>query len=106
MTLHALPFVSLDAATVAGTGASRDLEGVGSIFGVLVFATGSPSTVTVQLEGSHDDVNWFAVGSPTITTAPSYTNFTDLAFRYVRANLVTLSGGSAPTVTVSIATVA
>jgi hypothetical protein len=105
MTLRSLPFVSIDAAASTGPGAAKDLEGVGSDFGVMVFATGTPSTVTVQLQGSHDNVNWFTVPTPTITAADTYTNFPNFLCRYVRANLFALSGGSSPTVTVTIAAI-
>lgn len=102
-----LPFVSLDAATVAGAGASRDLEDVGSVFGVLMSHTGAPTSVTVVLEGSHDGVIWHRVADSPVLLSEGYPStfvtVTDHLFRHVRAYLVTLSGGSSPTVTASIA---
>jgi len=100
-----LPFTSLNAATSTGAGTSKDLESVASTYGVIVTATGGPSTVTCSLEGSHDNVNWYTVPSPTITAAGTFTLFQNLLFRYVRVNLVTLSGGSSPTVTATVAAI-
>jgi hypothetical protein len=108
----ALPFTSLNAATATGPGASRDLETVGGYHGMIAWSTGSPATAQVTLEGSHDGSNWVilgtgvnATGGPASLIVPSSSTPGNpgLLVRYVRANLTSLSGGSSPTVTATIA---
>lgn len=107
------PFVSLDAATAVGPGASKDLDGVYDHHTMVTYATGSPTSYEVYFEGSHDDSAWFGLalaqggGSSVISrTVPDYTMPTGSGHlaRYVRARLLSLSGGSSPTVTATIAT--
>jgi len=98
-----LPFTILNAVTATGLGASKDLEGVGSTFDILLFTTGSPTTVTVSLEGSHDGTNWYAITNPVATLSVPHVSITGFLFRFVRANLITLTGGSSPTVTATVA---
>lgn len=95
-----LPFISLGAAPSVQVGAAKDLEGVFGDHHLLVSVTGSPS-FTVQLEGSLDGVNWTSFGQASSGTFSVILAGTLL--RYVRANLVSLAGGSSPTVTASIA---
>jgi len=80
-----------------------------------VSTTGSPSSVSVDLEGSLDGSFWFALGrlndlsALTVGPDPYGGQDTSATFkhahwvRHVRANLLTLSGGSSPTVTALIA---
>lgn len=106
----ALPFVSLDAATATGPGASNDLEGVYDHHTLVVAATGG-CTWSVALEGSHDGSTWVSLrnfgtfsAAAMAGTVPDPDAIPGNLVRYVRANLVTLSGGTNPTVTVTIAT--
>lgn len=62
--------------------------------------TGSPTSVTVRLEGSIDGTNWFQLDESTSLTNEMRHIAYKLATQ-VRANLITLSGGSTPTVTVT-----
>lgn len=96
-----LPFASLDAATATGPGASRDLESLFRVITMAMSTTGSPSTVAIDLEGSHDGTNWFQLigGTPSQGAVSIGTHLV----RHVRANLKTLTGGSSPTVTATIA---
>lgn len=113
-----LPFVSLNAATSTGEGAARDLERPTRRFTMAVSAAGSPSSVVVDLEGSLDGSFWLSLGRQNgvglLTVGPdpywvggntySGTEMRHAHFvRYARANVVTLSGGSSPTVTALIA---
>lgn len=118
-----LPFKSLDAATSTGPGASKDLESVFRIHTIAVVVTDSPTTFTVKLEGSHDEINWYTSGDaqPITESTASYVTHDLLSavpetlqpqggqqgkaglWRYVRANLTVLTGGSSPTVTATIA---
>jgi hypothetical protein len=98
-----LPFASLNAAPTVAVGTARDLEDLSGHHTMIVASTGSPSRTVVSLEGSHDGSTWtqiaavdFAGAGPAIATA------TDVV-RHVRANLSTLTGGTSPTVTATIA---
>jgi hypothetical protein len=98
-----LPFQSLNSATAIGAGAELDLEALFSIHFMVVTIFGSSATCSVNLEGSLDGVNWLelavaAVGSASPTSgAMSPNNYQSAApiVRYVRANLISLSGSGA-----------
>lgn len=106
-----LPFTSLSSATSPVAGAVKDLETVSREHTMYVRVTGAPSDLQVDLEGSHDSVTWFSLGTVNegvisggqarVNTPFDQTRY-DLV-RYVRANLITLSGGSSPAVTATIA---
>lgn len=108
-----LPFTSLDTATAVGPGASEDLGGAYDHHTMVVFKTGG-GAVSVRLEGSHDDVNWFSLGtvgfsSPSadeamVLTAAPVSGSPGHLVRYLRAYWVNLAGGTSPTVTATIAT--
>ncbi|MFD4343411.1 hypothetical protein ACFWQ6_00765 [Streptomyces coelicoflavus] len=98
-----LPFTSLDAATAAGPGEAKDLEGALAIHFLIAVVTGGPSTADIALEGSHDGVTWVTLATASGTVASRTARAEAYAVRYVRANLTSLSGGSAPTVTATIA---
>jgi hypothetical protein len=73
-----------------------------SVFAFDILITGSPSGVTVLLEGSLDGTNWFTM--ETVAGTSDSLNFSvDKPVRFVRANLTVLTGGSSPTVAVGIA---
>jgi len=61
--------------------------------------TGSPSSVSCQLQGSLDGSNWFNIGAAALT-APGLQTIATTPLAFIRANLTTLSGGTSPTVTV------
>jgi hypothetical protein len=60
--------------------------------------TGAPATCTVQLEGSLDGTNWFALTAATTCTSSVFASAANYATDYVRLNLTALTGGSSPTV--------
>ena len=64
--------------------------------------TGAPTGVSVTLQGSLDGTNWFILATSTSTTG-DYQSVADKPCHFVRANLGTLTGGTAPTVTARIA---
>lgn len=69
---------------------------------MIVTVTGSPTSVSVNLEGSHDNVNWVNLTTYT-STSSGYVSFdSQVRVRYVRANLTAITGGSSPTITASI----
>ena len=109
------PFVSLDGATTVGPGAALDMEDLFRDFTLCVttagMATANPlSSITVELEGSHDGQNWALLEIRTVTGSSRTTlhtankAVTAPLVRYVRANLVALTAGSgSPSVTASVA---
>lgn len=99
-------FTSLNAATSLVDGTQVDLLGFTNDLTVQVTATGNPSSVAVFLNGSLDGTNWFYSGiradlSSSGTLGVSSSSLTP-KMRHVRASVVTLSGGTAPTVTAVI----
>ncbi len=96
------PAVSLDGATSAGPGETVDLGRNYAKHTAIVTATSSPTNVEVGLEFSHDGTNWARFNSANGSSFP-FAVHTERVARYVRANLLTLSGGSSPTVTATIA---
>lgn len=102
-----LPFTTLSGATSAGVGVARDLEGTFGTHHCEVFYTGAPSSIAVDLEGSHDGANWFRLVTLSgVTTGRMRGVSTSLLARFVRANITDLTGGSSPTVTATIASAA
>lgn len=103
MAHNPLPFTTLDAVTANTNGVAKDLEGTFRTHSLFVFVTGDPTHYTVGLQGSHDGIHW--TGGPGINDGGStaYVTTDDHLYRYVRANLSNLSGGSSPTVTATIA---
>lgn len=61
--------------------------------------TGSPLTCTYRLQGSNDATNWYDISGSDITcTSSAVQHVADKPSRYVRGNLLTLTGGTSPTV--------
>lgn len=60
--------------------------------------TGSPASLSIQLQGSMDNVNWYSIGSA-VTSVGAQVTTTNIGFRFLRA-AVTLTGGTNPTATV------
>lgn len=103
-----LPFKLLDAATSTGPGSPVDLGGVADVFTMQTVNTGSPDTVSLNVQGSVDGVNFFNLSSLNSnsgpgTNGPSSSTGSRFLVRYVRANLTALTGGTSPTVTVWLA---
>lgn len=67
---------------------------------MFIVTTGLPSTYTVHLEGTPDGVNWFEVGS--VINSPML-NFGNWPMLGIRANLISLSDGTLPTLSAWIA---
>lgn len=96
--------VLLEGATAVGAGTTFNLSAVRSKFTMVSAVTGAPTGVSLTLEGSIDGSTWYVLATSTSTTGD--TQFAvDKPARYVRANLGTLTGGTAPTVTVKFAAV-
>lgn len=95
------PEVSLDSVTTTGPGATVDLGRNYAHHTVVFWTTGNPTSLQVYLEISHDGQKWFPVNSGGGT--PVGSTHADRVARYVRANLGSLTGGTSPTVTATVA---
>lgn len=102
---------SLNAATTTGPGASIDLVTARLNVRMSTTVTGSPAACVVVLEGSVDGTTWKPLATASHATVSNVLPggpVTDVvisnghAVRYARANLVTLSGGTSPTVSAAI----
>jgi hypothetical protein len=97
----------LNAATATGAGSSQKVSQIPSQHTVAATMGGTvvATAVTVDLEGSIDDTTWFqlarhAFSAGEISAEAAMFHVIDKPVRYVRANLITLTGGTDPTVTV------
>lgn len=95
----------LSAVTATGAGTGVKASPWTSTHTVQATITGAPTAVTVDLEGSLDGAKWFTLvshafsgGELTATAALFFVTGSPVAM--VRANLTTLTGGTAPTVSV------
>jgi len=64
--------------------------------------TGSPVSCVVQLQGSMDGTNWTVLATSTSTTGDTQFNNLTAQFNVLRANVSTTSGGTNPTIAVSL----
>lgn len=97
-------YALLNAATATGAGTLLATPGIDRFHSIQVMGGGTvPATAcVVKLEGSLDGTNWAPILTWTLGTQ-AYKDIISLAnfpVIYVRANLTTLTGGTAPTVTV------
>lgn len=94
-----------NAATAIGVSSSWAVRMKPRNHSVQIVITGAPTAVTVDLEGSLDGSSWASLASHVLsagelTAALALFHVVDKPVRFVRANLLTLTGGTAPTVTV------
>ena len=97
----------LNAATATGAGSSQKVSQIPSQHTVAATMGGTvvATAVTVDLEGSIDDTTWFQLArhvfsAGEISAEAAMFHVIDKPVRYVRANLIALTGGTDPTVTV------
>lgn len=97
-----ITITSLSAATATGAGTQLNLMDSKPFHTWTVVVTGSPTVVSVDLEGSIDNgTNWFTLDTSTTTTS-EMRHVINKPVLSVRAKLNTLTAGAAPTVTVFI----
>lgn len=94
----------LNAATATGASATWPVRMKPRNHTIHFSITGAPTAVTVDLEGSLDDSNWVSLASyvmsaAELTATTAMFHVVDKPVRYVRTNLILLTGGSSPTVT-------
>lgn len=86
---------------VGQTAGSGALRGTPTSHAIHIVSTGAPTGCTYRLQGSANGSVWYNISAADITcTAAGGTAFeTGKPTRYVRGNLLTLVGGTSPTVT-------
>ncbi len=100
-------FTSLNAATAVGAGDVAAIGGPAALGGVPrklsweVRVTGAPTALQVDLEGSLDNTNWYQIDTYNVV-ANTLREVTQRGAKFIRARLVTLTGGTSPTVTARI----
>jgi len=99
--------ILLDAATATGTSVAVKMnrKPAKHTFQITMGGTVVATAVTVDAEGSLDDITYFqlashALSAGEITAEGAMFHLVDTPVKYIRANLTTLTGGTAPTITV------
>jgi hypothetical protein len=88
------------AQTAVGATSAISMRGIATNHSIGLVVTGAPATCTYRLQGSRDGTNWFDISASAITcTSTILSTEANKPFPRVRGNLVTLTGGTAPTVT-------
>lgn len=102
------PWIMLPAASAVGTGTifgspvERGKQAFATRLLFEVEITGAPTAVNVNIEGSTDPAfGHFEVLAQYANTTNGSISLTGLTMPFIRANLTTLTGGTAPTVTVT-----
>lgn len=88
------------AQNATGQTAALLINAIATNHSIGLVTTGAPSGCTYRLQGSRDGTNWFNISASDITcTSTVLSNEASKPFPRVRGNLLTLTGGTAPTVT-------
>lgn len=94
---------SIQAAESTGPGTTIDLESTNvKQHTAIATVTGTVTAVTVNIEVTHDQENWATAETLTFTGAGCRQVPVYAAVRYLRANLVELTGDPGATVTTTI----
>jgi hypothetical protein len=107
-----MPATLLDAVTATGAGSAKtvndDLASAGAThrgilrnFSVVVaYATAAPTSITLKLQGSHDDVSYVDMGNTTDVSATAVGfAVANMPFPYIRGNITAYTAGSCTGVT-------
>lgn len=95
---------SSGAALAVGASVPLNCEDIFSVASMQLVYPSAPASVSVNLEGSLDGVNWTVLATSTATTTNSVQS-TGVQFRLLRANVTATSGGSSPTIVAIVAAV-
>lgn len=87
------------AQSITGTGSETTFSTLICNHTWTVKTTGTPTSVTVLLEGSLDNTDFFTLDTSNELTI-GMRHIKDKCVKYIRSNITTLSGGSTPTVTI------
>lgn len=82
--------------TINSTTASFYVAGYNNIiFGAIFTASGTPNA-SLQLEGSHDAINWLSIGTAITSSTTTYTQITNLlnGFSYARVRVASAGTGA------------
>lgn len=91
---------SFTAQTATGQTTGYTLGGILINHTANLVVTGAPTGCTYRLQGSRDGTNWFNISGTDITcTASAVASYANFPAQYVRGNLLTLTGGTTPSVT-------
>jgi hypothetical protein len=85
--------------TLTATGATSSVWAEANYHTVAVVVSGSPSACTVRLEGSLDKNNWFDLSGTQTCTSNVMFHVDGKPATYVRANLLTWTGGTNAVIT-------
>jgi hypothetical protein len=86
--------------TTGATASSGTMRGISVNHTIELIVTGAPAGCTYRLQGTRDAVTWFNLSASDITCTSTTVSFeSNKPTVQVRGNLVTLSGGTSPTVT-------
>lgn len=86
--------------TTTGATAALGMNGIAVNHSIGLIVTGGPATCTYSLQGSRDGTNWFNITASAVTcTTTTQSNEANKPWPRVRGNLLTLTGGTTPTVT-------
>lgn len=90
----------LDAVTGAGAGVSNALKFLCTKMSWEIVVTGAPTATQTDLEGSINGTTWYSLDISTTLTS-EMRHVVNKPVNFIRANLITLTAGTAPTVTVN-----
>jgi len=93
-------FTTQSATGATSAAAANGLRGIPVNHTIELITTGAPATCTYQLQGSRDSTTWFNMSAAAITCTSTIVAWeANKPVVNVRGNLLTLTGGTAPTVT-------
>lgn len=85
---------------VGATISSGQMRGVAVWHTIELIVTGAPATCTYRLQGTRDGITWFNISAADITCTATTVSFeSGKPAVQVRGNLLTLTGGTSPTIT-------
>ncbi|MFI5113497.1 MAG: hypothetical protein ACHP7J_00030 [Terriglobales bacterium] len=106
---QAAGFTSLNAVTATGAGTAFEVVGCAKFsIQVVLGGTVNATTVSCTLQGSNDGVNYFVLATWSLSggqASGDVVTAIDKPVRYIRANLGSFSGGTAPTLTAKLSAV-
>lgn len=86
--------------TVGATASAGNIRGIAINHTAELIVTGAPATCTYRLQGTRDGVTWFNISAADITCTSTTVAFeANKPAVTIRGNLVTLTGGTSPTIT-------
>jgi hypothetical protein len=86
--------------TTGATASSGLMRGIPVAHAIELIVTGGPATCTYRLQGTRDGTTWYNISASDITCTSTTISFeSGKPAVSVRGNLVTLTGGTSPTVT-------